>query len=184
MSSRRQLVTVIAAAMSVLVVAAAGCSSNEDADAAKPALSAVNAKQAPLLPDEADALPDFDFAKFEALGAQLNGVPVVVNIWSSWCGPCRTEAEVLAAAAATYGTKVQFLGVDILDDRGDAAAFIRAHGWSYPSVFDHSGEIRDKLGFVGQPETLFYDATGDLVATWIGPIPDDEMHRQVNAIAG
>jgi thiol-disulfide isomerase/thioredoxin len=147
-------------------------------------VTAINATDASLLPTAADALPAFDFDKFEDLGAQLDGVAVVVNIWSSWCGPCRTEAPVLAAAARKYRASVQFLGVDILDDRADAASFILAHGWTYPSVFDASGEIRDQLGFVGQPETLFYSAGGHLVSTWIGPIPDDEMQRQIQAIAG
>lgn len=94
----------------------------------------------------------------------------MVNIWASWCGPCRSEAPILAAAARTYAGRVQFLGVDILDSRASARAFIREFGWTYPSVFDPTGSIRDQLGLIGQPATLFYDASGNLASTWVGPL--------------
>ena len=92
--------------------------------------------------------------------ARQRGTPVLVNIWASWCGPCRQEAPFLAAANRTYGDRVRFVGVDILDERGSARDFIRASGWTYPSVYDPSGAIRDALGVIGQPATLFYDADG------------------------
>lgn len=181
MTRKRRTALMHAAAFAVLAVAATGCS-GDGATTVTPKVSAANAAEASLLPTAADALPTFDFAKFEDLGAQLNGVPVVVNIWSSWCGPCRTEAPELAAAAATYGSQVQFLGVDILDNRGDAASFIRQYHWSYPSLYNASGDIRDKLGFVGQPETLFYDSAGHVVSTWIGPITADQLDQHIAAI--
>jgi len=170
-------------ALLVFTVAGAGCSGGDAGPppASVPGVPASNATEAPLLPTSADALPDFDFAAFEDLGSQLAGVPVVVNIWSSWCGPCKEEAPALASAALKYGGEVQFLGVDILDDREDAASFIRQHGWTYPSLFNHSGDIRDSLGFIGQPETVFYDASGHVVSTWIGPIPSDRLEQGIAA---
>lgn len=123
-----------------------------------------------LLPSTATALPSFDLASYESLIRELRGRPVVVNIWASWCGPCRDEAPHLRAAHEGFGDRVQFIGVDILDARADARAFMREVGWTYPSVFDVTGEIRDGLGLIGQPVTLFYDADGELVDTWIGPL--------------
>src|SRR5438105_4697962 len=76
-----------------------------------------------LLPPSPTALPSFTPAAFGQLLAQLHGTPVVVNIWASWCGPCKQEAPVLAAAARTYRGKVQFLGVDIQDQRPAARTF-------------------------------------------------------------
>jgi thiol-disulfide isomerase/thioredoxin len=165
-----------------LAAATAGCSAGETRTAV-PSVSAQNAVEASLLPTAADALPSFGFDEFQALGTQLNGVPVVVNIWSSWCGPCKTEAPVLAAASRRHGSEVQFVGVDILDDRGAAADAIRKSGWRFPSVFDPKGEIRNRLGFVGQPETLFYDASGSLDSTWIGTITREEIEKRIAAIA-
>ena len=91
--------------------------------------------------------------------------PLVVNLWASWCVPCREEAPDLAAAAARYGDRVQFLGVDVQDHRSSAADFIRDSGWSYPSVFDVPGAVMADLGITGPPATLFYAADGTLVRT-------------------
>jgi cytochrome c biogenesis protein CcmG, thiol:disulfide interchange protein DsbE len=179
---RRRSTRAIFLALVLLVPVTANCGGADGRTVQPPGVKAVNAATAPLLPDTADALPTFDFTKFQELGEQLGGVPVVVNIWSSWCGPCRDEAPALAAAAAEYGTQVQFVGVDILDDRGNATSFIHQYGWTYPSLFDSSGDIRDQLGFVGQPETLFYDSAGDLVSTWIGPISPQQLEEGLAAI--
>jgi thiol-disulfide isomerase/thioredoxin len=102
-----------------------------------------------------------------------------VNIWASWCGPCKVEAPNLARAAREFGRRIQFIGVDIMDKRGAAAQFIRSEGWLYPSVFDPTGSIKTGLGFLGQPDTLFFDPTGRQVSisaggttvhAWSGPI--------------
>jgi len=95
---------------------------------------------------------------------------VLVNIWASWCGPCREEASLLASAHDTHGDRVRCIGVDIIDERGSARAFMREFGWTYPSLYAPTGAIRDGLGLIGQPVTLFYDASGELVNTWTGPL--------------
>jgi cytochrome c biogenesis protein CcmG, thiol:disulfide interchange protein DsbE len=144
--------------------------------------TAHNAASAPLLPTALLSPLSFDFAAYQALGEQLNGTPVVVNIWSSWCGPCRSEAPDLASAARAFGDRVQFLGVDILDKRPAAMASIKRYGWTCPSLFDPGGEIRDRLGFVGQPETLFYNAEGKLLATWIGPLTRMVLEESIRKV--
>jgi cytochrome c biogenesis protein CcmG, thiol:disulfide interchange protein DsbE len=131
---------------------------------------ATNVAPASLLPTTVSALPSFDFDSFERLLYELRGTPVIVNIWASWCGPCRTETPILVHAAERYGTHVQFLGVDIQDGRDTASSFLSEHAVPYPSVFDVSGDIHDRLGFVGLPDTLFYSADGAIVATWTGPL--------------
>ncbi|HZD18686.1 MAG TPA: TlpA disulfide reductase family protein [Actinomycetota bacterium] len=135
-----------------------------------------------LLPEDPAALPAFDLATYRALLEELQGRPVLVNVWASWCGPCRQEAPHLVAAHADYGDRVQFLGVDILDSREAARGFMREAGWTYPSVFDPAGAIRDGLGLIGQPVTLFYDAAGELVDTWVGPIPLAELTHRLDRI--
>jgi cytochrome c biogenesis protein CcmG/thiol:disulfide interchange protein DsbE len=136
-----------------------------------------------LLPRDPAALPAFDLASYRQLLEELRGRPVLVNFWASWCGPCREEGPHLAAAHAEYGERVQFLGVDILDSRESARAFMREMGWTYPSVFDATGAIRDGLGLIGQPVTLFYDAAGELVDTWTGQIGQAELVGRLERLA-
>jgi cytochrome c biogenesis protein CcmG/thiol:disulfide interchange protein DsbE len=142
-----------------------------------------NAPSTPArLPTEPTALPEFTLADYRHALGELRGTPVVVNFWASWCGPCREEAPLLAAANETYGDRVRFIGVDILDERGSARDFMREYGWTYPSVFDPSGAIRDGLGLLGQPVTLFYDASGELVDTWTGPLTWEALRSRLETI--
>jgi thiol-disulfide isomerase/thioredoxin len=164
MTSRR-----LASAIVCVGLLAAACSSGD-------AMAGVR------LPSDPQALPEFTLADYERAIAGLRGTPVLVNVWASWCGPCRDEAPLLAAAHESYGDRVRFLGVDILDQRASARAFMREFGWTYPSVFDPTGAIRDGLGLLGQPVTLFYDASGELVATWSGPLTQEALDANLEAI--
>jgi thiol-disulfide isomerase/thioredoxin len=174
----------MALAFVVLSMVAAGCTSgaSDVGGGDRTPVPALNATQAALLPTDASALPPFDLATFQELLGQLKGTPVVVNIWASWCGPCREEAPDLASASRTYGSRVQFLGVDILDSRSSARFFMAEFGWTYPSVFDPSAAVRNGLGFVGQPDTVFYDAEGGIAMTWQGPLTPDALQKGLRRI--
>lgn len=167
----------------LLVVTLGACTRGEGADGrrAEPT-PARNAIEADLLPTDVAELPDFDLARFKTLLEQLRGTPVLVNLWGSWCEPCRDEAGDLAAAHTEFGDRAQFLGVDILDSRGSARGFMEEYGWRYPSVFDPPASIRDGLGLLGQPVTLLYDADGQVVERWVGPVPPDELDAALRAI--
>jgi cytochrome c biogenesis protein CcmG/thiol:disulfide interchange protein DsbE len=143
-----------------------------------------NAVSAPLLPTHVAELPAFDVDAFRELLTQLRGTPVVVNVWAAWCGPCKTEAPLLADASHAYGDRVQFLGVDILDSLDGARGFIAEHGLEYPSVFDPSGSIRDSLGMVGQPVTVFYDADGNVASSYPGELSRTVLQAGIRAALG
>ena len=183
MARTRLLVSLV-----VLALVAPACSNGAriggEPPEAQPVLAAGNATEAPLLPTNAYELPAFDLARYEELLRQLEGTPVVVNIWGSWCGPCRDEAPLFARAARTYGDRVQFIGVDILDVRSSARDFMREFDWTYPSVFDPSpgGDIRNRLGYIGQPDTIFYDAAGRKVFDWEGAITSDRLNAGIDKI--
>jgi len=134
------------------------------------------------LPRDPTTLPTVDYRAYQEIGTGLVGRPVVVNIWSSWCGPCRKEAPLLAAAGREYSGRIQFLGIDILDTKAAAAKFIQEFGLPYPSLFDPSGDIRDQLGYVGQPATLFYDESGTVALSWPGPLTDEALARGLRSI--
>lgn len=170
MRLRRLALVLVPLALAVVASACGGETGGGDGSAAA------------TLPTEPDALPEFTLADYETLIGGLRGTPVVVNIWASWCGPCNEEAPTLAAAHATYGDRVQFLGVDILDSREGAREFIATYDWRYPSVFDPDGAIRDGLGLLGQPVTLFYSADGLLISSYTGAIPEAEFEARIAEI--
>ncbi len=135
------------------------------------------------IPATVGGLPTLDVAGFHTLLEQSKGTPLVVNFWASWCGPCVAEAPVLAAAAHAH-RNIQFLGVDILDDRADARRFIAEHGIPYPSVFDSLAEIRTDLGKNGQPVTVFFAAGGAQVATISGQLDAGTLDHGLSLLTG
>ena len=148
------------------------------------AVPADNATETPLLPKFADALPTMDPDTFQRLLRQLRGTPVVINVWGSWCPPCREEMPRLVAAHHEFGDRVQFLGIDIQDSRMEARAFMEEFGMTFPSVFDVPDAIKTSLGRFGQPVTVFYRRDGSLSFAWAGPIPEDLLRDHLEAIVG
>jgi thiol-disulfide isomerase/thioredoxin len=164
------------------VTAALLLASCAERDEPRPGGTVASPTAAPLLPKNRLALPEFDLVRFQSLLAQLRGRPVVVNIWAAWCPPCRVEAPGLAKIAREFQGNVQFLGVDILDNREDARAFILEFDWPYPHVFDPDGEIRDGLGYLGQPVTIIYDREGNVAFEWEGAVTEDMLRREIKKV--
>lgn len=136
----------------------------------------VAAEPAPLPEGQ---LAEVDEDHFEGIVSGLRGRPVVVNVWASWCGPCRVEAPLLDRAADAYRGKVVFLGVASKDERGGAAAFISRYGIDYPNLFDRDGSVRGFLGLRGFPTTYFFDREGKLVAADAGGVTEQKLAARV-----
>ena len=116
---------------------------------------------------------------FEGILVGLRGRPVIVNIWASWCRPCRTEAPLLARAGREHGGDLVILGVASKDTFGAADDFMDEYALDYPNVFDQSGDIRQRLALRGFPTTYFFDRRGILVATVVGGISEQRLAAQI-----
>jgi thiol-disulfide isomerase/thioredoxin len=93
--------------------------------------------------------------------AALKGVPVIVNAWASWCGPCKEEFPFFQHLARDYGNRVAFIGLNSEDSRGSAQAFLRDFPVPYPSIADPNADEMHAIGGGGAwPTTFFYDRAG------------------------
>ncbi len=126
-------------------------------------------------------MPELDGGEPISL-SDFRGKIVVLNVWASWCLPCRKEAPALQAAWEDYGGRgVQFLGSNYQDDRDAARAFVGEFGITYPSVFDPPGRLAVDYGFFGLPSTFVIDGsqrirfrfTGYLTASKLRAALDD-----------
>lgn len=124
-------------------------------------------------------LAPVDADTFEQTIAGLRGRPVVVNVWASWCGPCRVEAPLLDRASDAYGDEVVFLGVASRDDAEAAARFLRRYDIGYPNVLDVDGSVRRFLGLRGFPTTYFFDREGSLVAADVGGVTEQTLAARI-----
>lgn len=96
--------------------------------------------------------------------AALRGEPTVINVWASWCGPCRDELPLIARLHDTG--KVRVLGIDSEDPQPRTALELAAdNGVTYPSVADPAGESKEPLRIVGVPQTIFVRADGSVAGT-------------------
>jgi cytochrome c biogenesis protein CcmG/thiol:disulfide interchange protein DsbE len=175
--------TALLATLVVLAVAGCGSSRGGDYDGAHPdyakalagsppPLAALHRQANQLLPGGVDA--------YEKRIAALRGYPAVVNIWASWCGPCRFEFPHLQQAAAEYGKRVAFLGVDKQDSDDAAATFLDEAPVPYPSYTDPDEDIAASIdgdATRGLPTTAFYDREGDLTYLKLGPYTEQGALR-------
>jgi cytochrome c biogenesis protein CcmG, thiol:disulfide interchange protein DsbE len=113
------------------------------------------------------------------------GVPTVVNLWGSWCPPCREEMPVLQQFADTAGDRVRVVGVISKDGLPQADAFAADAGVTFPGAFDGEGELMAELGLNVLPYTYFVDADGALAYTQVGPVRSvDELRGLVGEHLG
>jgi thiol-disulfide isomerase/thioredoxin len=97
-----------------------------------------------------------------------SGVPTLVNVYGSWCGPCQEEMPVLAAFARKAGPRVAIVGVDTEDEPRLALLFARDVGQHWAAVQDDEGRFLRKYAS-GPPLTLFVDERGKVVSVHRGP---------------
>lgn len=115
--------------------------------------------------------------------ADLPG-PAVVNLWASWCPPCRDELPVLQEYADQMDGRVHVVGVVTEDTRAGAAAFATEAGVRFPAVYDRDGQVRAATGAVGLPVTLFVDGNGAVSYLHQGELDADALHRYADEHLG
>lgn len=176
-----------------IALLAAGCGSSDDEPAAPAATAADESGPAnaagdddekagadagaklpkPLAENRAQANEILEEGSLDAKLADLEGYPVVVNQWASWCDPCREEFPYFQAAAEKYADEVAFLGIDMEDARDSAEAFLEEFPVPYPSVYDPTAEAIGSLGGgVVSPTTVFIGADGETVEIFQGVYVD------------
>ncbi len=179
MLAPRRLLTLAAVAAALV----AACSQPQPAPAAGDTRAPVST--APAAPGVVRAR----FAGFAggpgfALPDDLRGRPLVLNVWASWCVPCRTEMPAFQSVYLRARATVGFLGVDYLDEVGAARRLVADTGVTYPLAADPKGTEVGKIGVTALPTTLFFSADGVLRGRRFGALDADRLRAAIGTYLG
>jgi cytochrome c biogenesis protein CcmG/thiol:disulfide interchange protein DsbE len=180
---------IAAVALIAFVIGISGCGSEEgDSGGGHPDYAkALAGAPAPLaaLHGQSDELLAGGVDAYESRIEALRGFPAVVNVWASWCGPCRFEFPSFQQVSAKYGKKVAFLAINNQDSDAAAETFLGEQPVPYPSYTDPDNEIADSIGASrGLPDTAFYSPEGKLLFLKQGPYDDEaELQEDVERYA-
>lgn len=165
-AARRYRIGRLGAVLAVLLLAATACGSTGNGT------------------DE-QALPDVEL---ELLGGgtyqvRQTGEPRVLNLWATWCTPCRAELPALDDAARRI-EGAQIVGINVGDTGSDAEELVDELGLSFPQALDYVAEIQQALRITGMPSTIFVDADGNVIDVHSGELTLDEIETMTADLLG
>ena len=140
-----------------------------------------NARPSALVGTQAS---DFKLVDLDGNEVELNsfaGKPVVLNFWSTWCGPCKYEHPLLQQAAE-QNPDVVFLGVIYSDDANKVRTYLKRAGSSYPNLVDDTNRVAIDYGVTGVPESFFINPTGKIVHKEAGPLSPHQLRDKLMAV--
>ena len=138
-------------------------------------------------PEDENKAPDFtvENADGEAVSlSSMEGKPVVINFWASWCPPCKSEMPDFQKAYETYGEEIQFMMVDLTDGsretRETAGEFIEEQGFTFPVYYDVNQEGAYAFYVSALPATYFIDEKGRIVAVGKGMLDEEALEKGIS----
>ncbi|MER7750609.1 TlpA disulfide reductase family protein [Kitasatospora sp. NPDC097643] len=185
---RPRVAAAAAATAAAAALALTGCSSSGSSGSGESQLGFVTVKGTNVSkadPGHRQDAPDISGETLDGAQVKLSdyrGKVVVLNVWGSWCGPCRGEADDLQRVSEKYKDQgVQFLGINTRDtEKTNAVRFEQEKGVTYPSIFDPAGTQllkfpKGSLNPQSIPTTLIVDRDGRLAARAVGGTVEDAL---------
>lgn len=172
---RRRAVALIA----LVTLAACGSGSDQN-DAGASGSEAAGDESGERLPD-VEIVPLVDGAPSSL--ADIEG-PAVVNLWATWCAPCRAEIPDFEEVHRARSDEVRFVGINIGEDAAPAAAFIDEVGATYDQFRDPDGFVVTELRTTAMPVTIVLDADGNVTTRNLGPMDEDDLNEAIDLALG
>jgi len=173
----------------VAALALAACAGGTSLPAQDPARTVESPGISRIAPAERRIAPNLSSATLAGPPFALDDVAgnvIVVNVWASWCAPCRIESPVLALLERELATqKVRFVGIDETDTTTSARRFVASVGATYPQLVDSEGTLLRQLPLLPQkgiPSTLILDRHRRMAARVIGPATREQIQILVSEL--
>jgi len=173
--SKRFRVGLVALFAALALVGAACSESSSDSDDSSAAADA----------PQGDSAPDFSVMTLDGSGFTLSehleddGRPIFLNMWASWCPPCKAEMPDINAASESNGD-VKFVGVAVNDDPAASADFATSTGITYTIGFDSDGTVADGYQVRGLPATYIISADGIILERIFGAVTEADIEERLD----
>jgi thiol-disulfide isomerase/thioredoxin len=185
-------IAVVLAATLILVSCARTGADEQSQNAGQVGYPTVPRNLTRISPDQRQVLPTVSgpaLGSNQTISTQdYRGKVVVINVWGSWCPPCRKEAPDLQAASVETKDVAQFVGITSKDyDPAPAEAFVRSFKITYPSIYDPTGKVL--LAFAGElppsaiPSTMIIDREGRLAVRVLSEVSKITLVNMINDVA-
>lgn len=132
-----------------------------------------------------DPALEVPFTQFDGQVGTLDayvGTPIVVNFFASWCTPCIAELPRFEAVHQEFGDRVEFVGLNLQDDRDAGLAVIAQTGISYDVGRDPQGAVFTSFEGFAMPTTVFIDAGGRVVEVWSGELSGAALRERIEEV--
>lgn len=165
MNLRRRLLTVVVA-IAIVGTACSSSSASESSGSTVPQ----NAGIAPAF-----SVPTNDGGEFSLSDhVAKDGRPIFLNLWASWCFPCREEMPAIDASSQAF-PDVAFIGISVQDNRSDAEEFVEEIGVTYPLGFDEDDVVDDAYKPLGLPASYLISGDGIIVEEIFGRVTEEDL---------
>lgn len=165
-----------------LVLAACGGENAAGTSNGEPVLPAEEV-ESPEASESGELLPDVDLVGLvsgETTSlADIEG-PAVINLWATWCAPCRAEIPDFEEVHQARSDEVRFVGVNVGEDASDAQEFLDEVGVSYDQFSDPGGEVSTALRATAMPVTVVIDGNGNVTTRHLGPLDQDGLNEAID----
>lgn len=130
-------------------------------------------------------VPDFelsDITRKKYKIQDLNGKPVVINFWATWCPPCKSELPLFQDLKAIHSDDLEILAVNIQESKVTVASFIDKNKYNFPVLLDENGMVTDEFGVFAYPATFFIDKEGIIRSHYVGQLNKELLQKNLETI--
>ena len=175
--------------LAVLVLTAFGCGSASEQSAESTQDAQTEQETSAPVQSEPLYAPDFTVTDWEGNEVRFSdrlGKPMILNLWASWCPPCRAELPDFDAAYQTYGNQIDFMMIDLCDGRSETpatgGAFVDEEGYTFPVYFDTTGSAASAYQAYAIPMTIGVNESGEISAVYNGKLSGEQITALMNSL--
>ena len=168
--------------LAVLISTAFGCGSASEQSTESIAETQTEQETSASEQPEPLYAPDFTVTDWEGNEVRFSdrlGKPMILNLWASWCPPCRAELPDFDAAYQTYGNQIDFMMIDLCDGRSETPAtggdFVDEEGYTFPVYFDTTGSAASAYQAYAIPMTIGVKESGEITAVYNGKLSGEQV---------